>query len=497
MGFCEHCKNDNQTTNACAYCGSYVLSGNGSFVFGNNMQASVPCTYYFTNRYLIIGAYSAKEQQKKAIAGVAFGAIGMLASEAVGARKTEPYGFYDLRECAQVIFPCCVKGAEKVLAVRFINRDGTDFALAFTDRQPKKQGLDLLLQTFQQTGMQVVSEPVVYNSFCVNPLVDSNTYNRRICYSAGGFVRRLPEQFIAPQIDTGAQVSYSQSPPSYGIANASEQPDAYANRRLCGEQSADENEATRLLINQPSVTDPQVGTMLDEQTIKKRKNRRLFFSLGGIAICLVILVVTFALKGAFMEEEEPVDLSALASLAEQYTSSSSRQDDTSAANSTDTPETMPFSYGSIENNVYSNQWANLRFDMGENWVEAPQEAYDTYYTDTTSCDFYCVNAKSHLIAVVFTDISSMWEIDLYSDADLMQDYIEVFIEQLGEPVSQNTEETVFAGQTYQHSDLLFSNNVCFSIYLRRQDDYIITCLITGEDARENVQYATGFQPLAE
>ena len=91
----------------------------------------------------------------------------------------------------------------------------------------------------------------------------------------------------------------------------------------------------------------------------------------------------------------------------------------------------------------------------------------------------------------------MWEIDLYSDADLMQDYIEVFIEQLGEPVSQNTEETVFAGQTYQHSDLLFANNVCFSIYLRRQDDYIITCLITGEDARENVQYATGFQPLAE
>lgn len=198
MAHCEFCKNEHDRKQACPYCGTPLFSVVGDVIYGATEREVVPAELTLTDRFLILRRVTAGETMGTAAAGAAFGMIGVLvASAAEGARK-KLYAYYDLREVQKFIYPYHTAVLKKDVAVKLVNRDGTDMVFKFPPRAAKQ-----FVERLQSISVYVENGVgTQYTACCMAPFVDAKSYALRVCHAAGAFVRIEGEQFVAPPIES-------------------------------------------------------------------------------------------------------------------------------------------------------------------------------------------------------------------------------------------------------------------------------------------------------
>lgn len=196
MASCEFCKTEGQKTGSCAYCGTVSCAASVTFIYGQAERESYGSEVRLTEKYLIVRSVSQAEMVGNVGAGAVFGLVGALAATAVDTSRKKSYGFYDLKDLQKVIYPYHTNFIRKDTAIKFVNKDGSDFVLNFSGKTAGKFVNALLnVGVFVENGASVI-----YPVCCMKPFVNQATFAARVCQSAATFVQMTEQQFIAPPI---------------------------------------------------------------------------------------------------------------------------------------------------------------------------------------------------------------------------------------------------------------------------------------------------------
>lgn len=145
---------------------------------------------------------------------------------------------------------------------------------------------------------------------------------------------------------------------------------------------------------------------------------------------------------------------------------------------------MSYSAGSLIGNVYSNEWADLRFTMTDEWQEAPESSYDSYKNENTSCDFYAVRGDGSLLAVVVIDLSGYSSWRYPSEKEAFEEYIDGINTAMPLKTMPEIKRGKLGEQTYLCADLLGEQSgvdICFTSYMRMIGKRIVLVNITSSD----------------
>lgn len=203
--YCRFCKTPGQKTAQCANCGTVLYCGNHEFIYGRIRKESAMAEVNLTDKYLIIRAFTAKDTLGDGLAG-GFGVLGVLTASAIDSDKKKIYAYYDLRDLQKVVFPYRTNDLKKDTAFWFVDRDGRDFILNYNDFGAAK-GTKKILEALMKVGLPIENgDGIVHPVCCANPLVDKDTFGRRVARSAATFVHMSDKQFVAPAASASAPV---------------------------------------------------------------------------------------------------------------------------------------------------------------------------------------------------------------------------------------------------------------------------------------------------
>ncbi len=145
---------------------------------------------------------------------------------------------------------------------------------------------------------------------------------------------------------------------------------------------------------------------------------------------------------------------------------------------------IPYCKGNLIENVYSSEWADLRFTMTDEWQEAPESAYETYKDENTTCDFYAVRYDGSLLAVVVIDCSGYSSWRYSSEKSVFEEYIDGISAAMTLQETPEIRSEELGGQTYLCADMLGEQNgvdVCFTSYMRMLGRRVLFVNITSSD----------------
>lgn len=202
MAFCEHCKTQGQTTKRCSFCGKVICTEKAQFIYGPTEKQAVPVEVTLTSRYLLVRDRSKGAPYKSAIAQEMLGLLPPAEAQAIKGSKQIPYGYYDLQELSHVIYPLRTKEIIRLVALRFVNKDGSCFVLRFKRKKVAKKFAKRLRKL--RVSLLDKSE-FVYNVCSPAPFVRKDNFGLRVCHSAAPFVKKLPGQFVAQPIRTTSE----------------------------------------------------------------------------------------------------------------------------------------------------------------------------------------------------------------------------------------------------------------------------------------------------
>ncbi|MCC8029666.1 MAG: hypothetical protein LIO75_07730 [Lachnospiraceae bacterium] len=190
---CKYCGNQMEKHAVCPYCGMVLdVENSAVLIYGSSLKDRVEVSVILTERYIIV-----RKQMNSAVqAGMRqFGLVGSLVAEGINSAKAKPCGFYDLREVYSVIYPYRAKGIRKNTGMKFINVDNSEFILTFQNKKIARK----MCGYFQQIGIWVYyAEDQRFDKiYCQKMFVNRETCDKRICYSAGGFVQRSEGVYIS------------------------------------------------------------------------------------------------------------------------------------------------------------------------------------------------------------------------------------------------------------------------------------------------------------
>lgn len=214
MSVCEFCKNENQVTATCAYCGNFICGGSGNFVFGSQgekMSAEVK----ITTKYIIIRKLSKTELATSVGAGAGFGLVGALVANGINAAMKKTYAYYDIQEIEKAIYPYQNKKYKKDLAVKIINKDGTDFILVFDmNGLFSSKSAKIMIDGIAKAGI-FIENGLGKNygaEYCSHPFVNMDTFGVRICKSASTFVKMTDKNYVAESANNSVNAPSFQMP---------------------------------------------------------------------------------------------------------------------------------------------------------------------------------------------------------------------------------------------------------------------------------------------
>lgn len=96
---------------------------------------------------------------------------------------------------------------------------------------------------------------------------------------------------------------------------------------------------------------------------------------------------------------------------------------------------ISYSKGDVQDGYYSNEWANIKFKLTEEWPESDENVYSNYENRTTDCGFISLDELSgKQFAVQFEDLSA------YVKSYSANDYLKAFAEQLNNQYKNNNIE---------------------------------------------------------
>lgn len=204
--------------------------------------------------------------------------------------------------------------------------------------------------------------------------------------------------------------------------------------------------------------------------VKKRKNKKIAIIISVLALIMVVLLAAAAIK-IFSSSAVPNN-----------------------GISDDTPD---YVYGTISQDVYTNEWADLRFQLTDGWENAAEEKYKAFDGELTKCDFHAIYTDGSNVVVMIMDLSRK-EFQSYSENQLLDELSEGFIEGVDNAEkSENSYQTV-ANQLYSHTSVngKVDNtdiDVCISAYVKKIDNKAVFIAVTSNTIEKNNSVIEMFQ----
>lgn len=146
-------------------------------------------------------------------------------------------------------------------------------------------------------------------------------------------------------------------------------------------------------------------------------------------------------------------------------------------------DAVSYTKGSIIDGWYVNEWANIKFEVTDDWYEGNTSEYDDAYAE---CGLVLHNINnSNVLAIMFVDLSSydgVIDVDEYLDGVADGAKEEVTNAGLTCDISDIYNVTI-AGETYRALKLTLNNGLAVQqLCAREQDGHIVFINITADDS---------------
>ena len=145
-----------------------------------------------------------------------------------------------------------------------------------------------------------------------------------------------------------------------------------------------------------------------------------------------------------------------------------------------------FSYGEIKDNKYINKWAELTFNLENDWTQADDETYLSQQSEDDKTGLCVVNKDGEIISVSFSDIAK--ELGEYDEEELAEKYFEKYASEVKNGICSELETELMGLNLYKYIDVESTNedqNSSKSVYIRRQNDFYIIIKITSGSSERN------------
>lgn len=142
----------------------------------------------------------------------------------------------------------------------------------------------------------------------------------------------------------------------------------------------------------------------------------------------------------------------------------------------------PFDDGDVENGVYTNAWANIKFTVSDKFPEADDSVYDQYDNETAECGFASANtntAQQFILLYEFVDASLGLGADDYLNIAVKRTESEITASGMTY-VTDSYFDYSIAGKNYRVAKLTIEGVVTEYICAYQQDDHIIAMMLTSQ-----------------
>lgn len=205
-----------------------------------------------------------------------------------------------------------------------------------------------------------------------------------------------------------------------------------------------------------------------QQYVEPKKKKNVGLIVGIIAGVLILLGIIGALAQNDLEEPEIPDIDIMDSVV---------------------PD-IEYTKGEVIDGYYINEWANIKFEITEDYPDNTEELRSMQENAITDCGFASGNltdGSGRLFSIAFENLG--WQANNYST----EEYMNVLIDGLEEgykeanvvyAVSETAEKTI-AGETYKFISIDVGNGMlCQQICVRQIDEYMVVITVSNTDKTE-------------
>lgn len=160
---------------------------------------------------------------------------------------------------------------------------------------------------------------------------------------------------------------------------------------------------------------------------------------------------------------------------------------------------VAYTKGAVADGWYVNEWANLKFEITEEWPQGTAEQYAAYENETTDCGFLAQDdATNNQLCIGFEKLESV--AGLLSE----EDYLDRFEEMLSTTYDDagieyemgDTYNTTIAGETYLSLSVSLGGDMVHqTCCVRKMDGYIIFITVTSGDTATNSAALSSIQAV--
>ncbi len=163
---------------------------------------------------------------------------------------------------------------------------------------------------------------------------------------------------------------------------------------------------------------------------------------------------------------------------------------------------VAYTKGIFENNIYTNEWANIKLTAPEGYTEGNSVNYDSFSDGgTTECGLYLISPQYEMYAITFVDISSQ----KYVDENIFLSQLSVGIlqqniENVEYTIPEKFEDITIAGENYvvaHYKATTFGVGVVQSYYVRKIGDRLCSIVIINSTKEENNALVSNIIPVNE
>ena len=148
---------------------------------------------------------------------------------------------------------------------------------------------------------------------------------------------------------------------------------------------------------------------------------------------------------------------------------------------------ISYTKGETKDDVYVNEWANLKIDYNDVWGVGTQEAFDSYENNVTDCGFLSSDDEGNQMALCFEKLTGVNK--LYNATDYLEILEDGMVRgyddlDISSSVSEFYEISV-AGENYKACDISLNDGAVFQrICVRVLDDYAVSFIVTSYSISE-------------
>ena len=157
-----------------------------------------------------------------------------------------------------------------------------------------------------------------------------------------------------------------------------------------------------------------------------------------------------------------------------------------------------YTKGSVIDGVYVNNWAGLQFATNDEWVACEKDVIKSYEVTGVSCGFVAgASSSGKQLAICFEKLPAEEEAEEVSDASAevseevskveftIDGYLDTLVTGYSSTVAESTfgeyRDITVAGEKYRAVDIVLGEAVYQTICARRNGNYCIVLIATGNE----------------